>query len=178
MKYAFYLLFLITIIFSCKSAKSIIDLNPPQLDKAIELVYKAVLDSEFKKEINTYMVTIVDRSMGKTIANTNEYKYITNDSINELFWNKQIYPRANYIDGRLVSEYKDNNSEQYYALIKQNSGYGYYELWIPEFSEDRIHAVINVKFFFAERDAITFQTFVKWEKHIYRVIKTEKKKFF
>jgi hypothetical protein len=159
------------LLISCKTTQPNKNSIPPAISIAVNEVYKSILDYEFKKEIKTNLVSIVDRATEKT--NISQYnKFVKNDSIEVLNWNRQLYPRANYVDGRLVYIYKNQNPEKYLDLINKNNGYGWYELWIPSFTSDRKEAIIDVKFHFAkpnDKSYFTFfQAYFKWENGRYK----------
>ena len=149
--------------------------NPPEIDVAIDLVYKTILDTEIE-EVGR-KIYIVDKSMGKSMTDATGYEFIKNDSISSFTWNKNIYKTAKYLDHTLISDYKNNHPDKYFGLAHMLTvdEWSMYELWIPSFTEDRKTAIIEVFFnnsnFIHKNFYKRFAFVVEWKKGRYEKVK-------
>lgn len=120
--------------------------EPPIIENAIDLVFKAVLGEEIN-EVGE-KIYIVDKSMGKSTTEIAGYNFVENDSLENYTWNKKIYKAVRYLNKKKISELKEYNLEKYLKKIREltSNEWSWYEIWIPAFSKDRKTAVLEIEF--------------------------------
>jgi len=140
------LFFCIILILSCKSLKwDNYDLEVNYKNIELDQVFYAVLNSEFKESGKS--IAILDRSFGESSIKFKDYEMSPVNSEKIIFWNNNIFPYANYIDGSQISELKNKDEKKYQKLIREHGQNGWLELMIPIFSLNKKFAIIEVNFY-------------------------------
>lgn len=139
------LLFFITLalLTSCKTdnLKEVLEKSEtPQLDLAYYTVVKSEMD-----ELGS-SIAIVDRTLDTTSIKLNGIVPRYANSEKTIYWKREIFPRANYVNGDRLESYLRELPEEYWELGDQYKS-GWIELTTPYFTEDKKKVLIEVYFF-------------------------------
>ena len=156
----------LTFLVSCKSdnLKEVLERSKtPRLD----LTYFAVVKAEMQ-ELGT-SISIVDRTIDTTSTKLNNIYPSYSETDKVIYWKKEIFPSAEYINGDSLESYENGKIEKYWELRDKHKS-GWIELTAPYFTKDKKKVLIEVNFFQGRSFGVSSYYLLEWTGKEYQII--------
>jgi hypothetical protein len=155
----------LTFLMYCKS-DNIQYLIENSLTPKLDLAYYAVVKSEMEELGNS--IRIVDKTIDTTSTILKDIIPSFSKELKTVYWKKEIFPRAEYINGDSLASYINGRPEKYWAYRDQYKS-GWIELTAPYFTKDKKRVLIEVSFFHGRSFGVSSYYLLEWTRKGYVV---------
>ncbi len=130
--------------------------NTPKLD----LAYYTVVKSEMEELGSS--IGIVDKTLDTTSIKLNDIVPSYSKSEKTIYWKKEVFPRANYVNGDSLESYINARPEKYWELRDEYKS-GWIELTTPYFAQDKKMVLIEVSFLRSRSFGASLYYLLEWK---------------
>lgn len=158
-----------TLLLSCMS-DNINTVLKTSKNPELDMVFHSVVKAELKQSSD--LIKIIDKATEKKSYGIVEFDTIKRNKNNNIYWNKNIFPKINYISQKTL-DLKLKNEKAYWEFAKENKQ-GWIKISEPIFTSNKKRVIVFVEFLNPDRK-FGCETYYILEKNenTYQIVKQE-----